>query len=322
MLKTYGALLKEKLEQNGHARTARAYASAVKSLQQFMKGKDIYLKDIQAQLIINYENYLIHKGVKLNTISFYMRNLRAIYNRAIQDKLIQPQEESPFTKVFTGVAESKKRTLEHTELIRLANIEQLLETYPGQTGCSTPIRPQLYRNLQKALYYFLFCYHARGMSFIDLCFLKKTDIHENTIVYRRKKTGGLLKVRITPPMAKIIAFFQPQTETSHYLFPILGQPATNERKQYETALTRQNVHLQMLSQLAGLDKKVTTHVSRHTWATLAKRAKVPIPLISEALGHKDIQTTNRYLASFEVSVLDELSIQMSGLVPISRSEIS
>lgn len=134
------------------------------------------------------------------------------------------------------------------------------------------------------------------------------------LLYRRKKTGGLLQVRITSPMLKIIQFFEAETLHSRYLFPIIQKPGINERKQYESALNKQNAYLEILSQLAGLEKKVTTHVSRHTWATLAKRAQAPISLISEALGHKDIQTTNRYLASFEVSVLDELSIQMSGLV--------
>lgn len=83
---------------------------------------------------------------------------------------------------------------------------------------------------------------------------KKTDIQGNMLLYRRKKTGELLQVRITSPMLKIIQFFEAETLHSRYLFPIIQKPGINERKQYESALNKQNAYLEILSQLAGLEK--------------------------------------------------------------------
>ncbi|MCC8199240.1 MAG: phage integrase SAM-like domain-containing protein [Tannerellaceae bacterium] len=127
-LKRYCEGITKKLEHSGHERTARAYGSAVNSLCKFTGGREIGLKDIDTSLILAYESFLMNEGLKLNTISFYMRNLRAIYNRAIKENIILPKEESPFDKVFTGVAESEKRTLNYNELNQLAQMDYLLDS--------------------------------------------------------------------------------------------------------------------------------------------------------------------------------------------------
>lgn len=158
-LRSYCYQLSCRLEQQDQHRTARAYRSAVSSLEKFA-GRSLYLCDITTSFMISYERYLREKQLQMNTISFYMRNLRAIYYRAIKDKKIKPREDNPFEQVYTGVYETRRRALNQQELNQLARLDGKLD----------PIRD---KKLRQALYIFLFCFHARGMSFVDMAHLKK-----------------------------------------------------------------------------------------------------------------------------------------------------
>lgn len=314
----YGHQVSHQLARAGQERTARAYLSAIKSLYKFTSGMPVMLEELDVALMNAYEAYLTERGLSLNTISFYMRNLRAVYNRAVKEGVVKPKEFNPFEKVYTGISESERRALSVHELNSMAcldnEITTRLETTCGQASEQNVREVRHYRNLKKALYYFLFCYHARGMSFVDLAYLRKSDIQGETIVYRRKKTGGCLKVKITKPMRTILRYFETETADSKFVFPVINPRKGDERKQYEIGLHHQNIFLGYLGRHAGLEKKVTTHVSRHTWATLAKHANIPTAVISEALGHRDLKTTDRYLASFEASIMDRLSEKMSGII--------
>lgn len=115
-------------------------------------------------------------------------------------------------------------------------------------------------------------------------------------------------------MRQIIRYFRKHTRSSGYVFPILTDSSGDQRITYETALSRQNKLLKELAVLAGISKRISTHVARHTWATLAKRMGYAVTLISEGLGHRDTQVTSIYLASFERSAMDELSNKLSAIV--------
>ncbi|MCD8079352.1 MAG: tyrosine-type recombinase/integrase [Bacteroides sp.] len=143
---------------------------------------------------------------------------------------------------------------------------------------------------------------------------KKSEINHERIRYKRKKTGGYLEICITKPMRQIIRYFRKHTRSSGYVFPILTDSSGDQRITYETALSRQNKLLKELAVLAGISKRISTHVARHTWATLAKRMGYAVTLISEGLGHRDTQVTSIYLASFERSAMDELSNKLSAIV--------
>ncbi|MCD8103078.1 MAG: site-specific integrase [Alistipes sp.] len=193
------------LEQEGRERTARAYRSAARSLIRFNGGRDLPLGDICELKLRSYERWLLDKGLQMNTVSFYMRNLRALYYRAAAAKLITPAENKPFKSVYTGVYETRRRSLNRQDINALAELERKL--------------PAGSKSLRNALFYFMFAYHARGMSFIDLAYLKKSDIRDGTIIYKRKKTGSYLEVKITRPMKKIIGRFRAVTKVSPLCFP-------------------------------------------------------------------------------------------------------
>lgn len=307
------------LRDNGQVRTARAYVSSVRSLIRFNRGRDPQLDDIRSDFIQRYERYLQDKGLHMNTISFYMRNLRALYYRALRDNLLVPRPLNPFSGVFTGIYETRKRALSDRELNDLASLEHTLSQRitvlkPAEGKSVSPRTASYHQALQESLMYFMFCFHARGMSFVDMAYLRKSDITDGVIRYRRKKTGGYLEVKVTRPMDRILAYFASGSVDSKYLFPLIDPSRGDERRQYENGLRFQNLRLKELARLAGIDKCLSTHVSRHTWATLAKWSKVEISLISEALGHRSVEVTYKYLASFERSALDRLSDKISKVV--------
>lgn len=140
------------------------------------------------------------------------------------------------------------------------------------------------------------------MSFVDAAFLKRTDIKDGVLVYNRHKTGRQLHVKVIRQIQNLLDRYLPPD--SPYIFPIITNPGKNERRQYETTLRRVNNALKTIGEKARLSAKLTTYVSRHSWATIAKTKNVPINIISDALGHESAATTQIYLASIDASVID------------------
>lgn len=293
-LSVYTHKISNLLARSGQERTARAYRSATESLIAFNKNKDLLMKQINSGLLKEYEKYLKEGGKSLNTISFYMRNIRAIYYRAIKEKIIQPKSENPFSEVFTGIDKTKKRALGIEEIVAIERVD---------TSIIKDERERL--RLERCRNIFRFCFYARGMSFVDMAYLRKENIKNDVISYYRRKTGKLIELKLTPVLRQIIDYFEKDTKYSDYFFPIIHDKTKSKRLQYETGLGRQNKDLKKLAEIAGISKNISTHVSRHSWATIAKYERLPLALISEGLGHSDEKTTYIYLASFERSYLDE-----------------
>ncbi|MCD8103270.1 MAG: site-specific integrase [Alistipes sp.] len=300
---SYTALLGRELAEAGRHRTARAYGSAARSIVKFNGGRDLLLCEITAPRLRHYERYLLDLGLQMNTVSFYMRNLRAVWNRAVAANIIPATGGNPFVDVFTGVYQTRRRALDQEDINTLASLEKTL--------------PASEESLKAALLYFLFAYHSRGMSFIDLAHLKKADVKGGTMLYKRRKTGFYMEVKVTRPMKKIMDRFKSAVKGSPYVFPILDPESMFPANAYESALNRQNKLLKDLAHRAGIVKTLSTHVARHTWATLAKRMGYSVTLISEGLGHRDTRVTSIYLASFERSAMDEISVRLSKAVRVA-----
>jgi len=300
----------------GQERTARGYETTVRRLIAFTGDENMHLRQITPLLIRRFEYSLREEGKALNTVSFYMRNLRAIYNKAIKDGKLEASAVNPFEEVYTGIEVTKKRALSIDEMTMLQNWKPLSVDSGKLTVASEKKQRDVGFNkgLQKAQQLFLFGFHARGMSFVDMAFLKKSDIREGVITYRRKKTGQLLEIKINTEMNQIIRYFKEETTNSLYVFPLIHTPGENERLQYESALRTQNNRLKRLAincQLSTVHCQLSSHVARHTWATIAKQQQVPLVVISEGLGHTSEKTTVIYLASFDREVLDRAALKVS-----------
>ncbi|MDH6306233.1 integrase [Parabacteroides sp. PF5-5] len=288
--------LVERMLKKGQVRTARAYQTVLDRFINFSKKPSMNFNAMTPLLMKEFEFQLTEEGLARNSISFYMRNLRAIYNKGAEEGLFQAHSISPFRDVFTGNETTKKRALSKKEMSLLDQVEAKLQ----------PSEPtELPFHLQQALLMFLFSFHARGMSYVDMAFLKKEDLKDNIISYKRMKTGQRIELKVTQKLKDILEIFRPLTEESPYLLPIITRKNVSPRLQYESGLRRQNQKLREISQFLGLKNKLTTHVARHTWASIAKEANLPLAVISEALGHTSEATTRIYLASFDRSVLDK-----------------
>lgn len=212
-----------------------------------------------------------------------MRILRAVYNRAVEQELIRDRK--PFRTVFTGTEKTLKRAISINDIKHIKNLDLSLKP-----------------NIEFARDIFLFLFFCRGMSFVDAVFLKKTDIQNEVLTYRRHKTNQVLHIKIIKPIKELIDRYS--SKDSPYLLPIIDCSVSDERKQYETALRRINNTLKIIADMVKLPVTLTTYVTRHSWATIAKSKNVPINVISDALGHDSIATTQIYLASIDTSVID------------------
>lgn len=273
----------ERLRQLNHTGTANNYRAALGSFKRFRNNKDIAMEAIDQITMEDYQATLKSVGLTPNSISFYMRILRAVYNRAVEQELTTDRK--PFRTVFTGTEKTLKRAIPINDIKRIRNLELSLKP-----------------NLEFARDIFMFLFYCRGMSFIDAAFLKKTDIQNGVLTYRRHKTGQVLHIKIIAPIKDLIDCYS--NKNSHYLLPVISHPGSDERRQYETALRRINNALKIIASIVKLPIPLTTYVSRHAWATIAKSKNVPVNVISDALGHDSIATTQIYLASIDTSIID------------------
>ncbi|MCD8237547.1 MAG: site-specific integrase [Prevotellaceae bacterium] len=270
------------LQLNKHQKAER-YTYALNSFCRFRNDKDLMPDELDGNVMMAYENYLKEHDLCINSISFYMRNLRSIYNDAVEKGLVEGG--NPFKHVYTGIDRTVKRAI---SLEVLRQIKQLdLAQYPLL---------DLARNL------FMFSVYTRGMSFVDMAYLRKKDLHGDILIYHRQKTGHLLKIRWENMMQMIVDKYD--TGDSPYLLPIIRNPDDDRRKQYRSALRLMNKKLKKIGTMVGLMKPLTTYVARHAWASIAKEQHIPISVISEAMGHNSENTTRIYLASLDASEID------------------
>lgn len=315
----FTAYLSHGLERSGQGRTARAYRSACRALVAFNKGCDIPLSHINSCLMKTFESYLKDRGRAMNTVSYYMRMLRAIYRKAVGEHLIDAKGENPFAGVFTGFNRTRKRALDIGQLRKLNALDfsGLLEQRTDSTVNTEPVDKGLYESWR----YFFFCFHARGMSFVDMAYLRKDNIRHGVISYYRKKTGQKIEVAVTPTLERIIGSFSEEVKYSPYLFPVIHDPGKPARVQYESGLNTQNRRLKKLARMAGIDLEwgLSTHVSRHSWATTGKEQNLPLSVISEGLGHATEKMTYTYLASFDRSRLDKANAKIARAIAVPRA---
>ena len=272
------------LKSQGNQRTSETYTTTLNSFMAFLNNKDVQFDLIETDLIEEYEIYLKNKGLCLNTISFYMRILRAVYNRAVNKGITR--QGFPFKSVYTGVEKTVKRA------IPIKAIKKIMEL-------DLSLRPELCMTRDL----FLFSFYTRGMSFIDMAFLKTSDLKNGILSYRRRKTGQSLVIGWEKCMQEIIQKY-PTASDSIYLLPIIS-PGKDERKQYISASLRINKHLGKIGKLAGLSTPLTMYVARHSWASAARDKRIPLSVISEGLGHDSEQTTRIYLTSLNIAEINK-----------------
>lgn len=283
----------ENVRELGRDRTAETYTVSLNSFRRFRRSKDVPLSEIDSDLVEAYQAYLKQCGTSPNTSSFYMRNLRAIYNRAVEKDLVV--QRFPFRHVYTGVDKTIKRAI---PLTAIQKIKQL------------SLQPNSSVELARDI--FLFSFYTRGMAFVDIAHLKKRDLRNGVLTYRRRKTGQQLSIKWEECMQAIVDKYQDRC--SPFLLPLIDKNDDTARAQYLCKSHNINRNLKSIGQKVGLSIPLTMYVARHAWASIAHSKNIPLSVISEGMGHDSEMTTRIYLASLDNSVIDQAnSIILSSL---------
>ena len=267
----------------GQTRTSETYQAALNSFMKFLQG-DITLNKITPEIMKHYERYLKECGLAMNTISFYMRILRASYNRAVEREIIT--DKRPFKHVYTGNPPTSKRCVDIQTIKAIKNYE------------SNDLSIQLARDL------FMFSFYTRGMSFIDMAYLQSSAIKNNRLIYRRHKTGQTISIYWEKCMQDIANRYKPNTP---YLLPIIQHMNGKERNQYRVAQCLVNRNLKKIATRLNLQINLTMYVARHSWANIAYNMGSPIDAISQGLGHNNEKTTKIYLKTLAHNQVDDIN---------------
>ena len=288
--KSFADKLILQLAENGKIGNSLVYQTASNSFIDFATDK-ITFKQINYDLLERFTHHLEAKGLKQNSIHNYFRTIRAIYNKAIKHKIIE-RSFYPFHDITVKSESTKKRAITREDLMKLT---------------TTPITVNT--PLWRALNYFLLSYYLIGISFTDLAFLTQENIIEGRIVYRRRKTHKTYSVKLFPVAEDLI--YQLKNGNSKYLLPILSSSVPDNsikaKRIIQQWIKTTNKYLKRLSEQAEINGNITTYVSRHTFATTAKRLGYSNELIAEALGHEfGNKITNIYLDSFDKEIVDSM----------------
>lgn len=281
-----------KLKMLGKIRTSETYAATLSSFRHFRDDKDLALDDMDTDVMLGYEAYLKRSGVSPNSSSFYMRNLRAVYNRAVEKGLTS--QRFPFRHVYTGVDKTVKRAVPLKVIKRIKEMDFSMNP-----------------SFDFARDMFLMSFYTRGMSFVDMAYLRKKDLQNGVLSYRRRKTGQQLFIKWEKCMQEIMDKYD--TSHTNYLLPII-KPFSyiDERKQYIYTAHNINRCLKIIGKELGLSVSLTLYVARHAWASIAKSKNVPLSIISEGLGHDSEATTRIYLASLDTVAVDKANSMILG----------
>ena len=289
------------LQVEGNFGTAHVYRSSLNAIIAYRGKSDLFFSEVTSEWLKGFEVHLRNRGCSWNTVSTYMRTFRAVYNRAVN---LQEASYVPylFRSVYTGTRAEHKRALNDDDM------KKVFVNLSRKAGVSLSVR--------QAQELFILMFLLRGMPFVDLAYLRKSDLRDNVITYRRRKTGRSLSVTLTSEAMVLIKKYMNRDSSSPYLFSFLkSREGTKEAyREYQLALRSFNQRLMLLGELLGLGDKLSSYTARHTWATTAYYCEIHPGIISEAMGHSSITVTETYLKPFQDKKIDEANKQVLDFV--------
>ena len=284
------------LKTAGRIGNSRVYHHTLQSVKHFTKEKDFSFAQLTFSWLKKYEQFYFSKAENsVNGFGVYVRTLRAVYNRAIKEKVAK-LEDYPFRHFTISKEPTQKRALKEEDI----NSIRALDTGDG-------------KRLTLAKDVFLTSFHLVGISYVDVAHLKLSDIHDGRISYKRKKTKQLINIKITPRLQEILDKYTVGKKPTDYIFPIIKSDTPEGiYRDVKNAMKIYNKMLKKIAELCKIDENLTSYWSRHSWATIAKRKGVSTAVISESLGHTTENTTQVYLDSFEDEIIDAANELVTG----------
>ena len=273
-------------EQMNRYGTAMTYANAYRRFKEFREDNDLTFDELTPDMMECYEAWLKDRRLKQNSISCYLRTLCTLFYKATGEGVMI--DSNLFKRVRLAYVKTTKRAISEKELKAIASL-------PLPEGSTIAFARDV----------FMFSFYMRGMPFVDIAYLRKTDLKNGMLAYSRKKTNQHLTVEWEKETQEIIDRYAHINPDSPYLLPIIQKEDGTERKQYHRVLENINYNLKKIGEMTGLKMPLTTYTARHTWASVARNMDISISIISEGMGHNSIKTTQVYLNSIDVSKINE-----------------
>ena len=294
------------LQMEGNFGTAHVYRSSLNAIIAYRGKGDFTFNEVTPEWLKGFEIHLRGRGCSWNTVSTYLRTFRAVYHRAV-DCRGASYVPHLFRSVYTGTRADRKRALDAEDM-------QKVFTKLSQSSVVT-------NNMRRTQELFVLMFLLRGLPFVDLAYLRKSDLRDNVITYRRRKTGRSLSVTLTSEAMDILKQYMNNDSSSPYLFPLLNsREGTKEAyHEYQLALRNFNRQLMLLGEMLGLGDKLSSYTARHTWATTAYYCEIHPGVISEAMGHSSITVTETYLKPFQNKKIDEANNKVVDFIKRSMS---
>ena len=284
----------QQLRDNGKVGNSYAYLNLRTTLQNYYGKKLNFLFNaIDVSFCNKFESWMRKNKFEETTMHYYFRTLRATYNKAIESQCAN-REKTPFVeyKLSRFNTKTKKRALSKD------NVKKILE----MNSSAMTEKARLAHDV------FSFSYYCGGISLVDVANLSLTNIIDGRLIYERQKTHGMINLVMLDEAKTIIARYSSHQKKAGYLFPILDNRVHITPMQKHNRirkLCRQiNSELHIIAANLGIKEDVTTYVARHSFATVLKKSGVNIGIISQALGHQDIKTTQIYLSKFDDEQVD------------------
>ena len=284
----YGLAKAQELRESKRFGTARNYEGVLNILKVFNKGKNLKFNELNLSFLERFDRFHLSKpGNTLNGLASYMRTIKAIYNKGIKDGIIE-REHYPFQNYQIRTVPTEKRA------IKVEYIKKILELNFEENNSLFN-----YRN------YFLLSYLTMGMSFIDMAFLQKGNIVDGRIKFQRKKTSKMYDIKITDQISVILKYYVSHKKRSDFILPILKRDTLElQYKDAQWGLKNYNKGLKKIAALCNIEERLTSYVSRHSFATHALFKNIPLSAISAMLGHSKLSTTQIYLKSLPSNIID------------------
>lgn len=274
----------------GRIGSATTYKAAKVSLERFQPG--VKFAHVVPSFLESYESWMLNQGNSKTTVGIYLRSLRSLFNDAIADGDLS-KEQYPFgrRKYEIPTGKNVKKALSLEEVARIYNYE------------AKPGSPE-----ESARDYWMFLYYCNGMNVKDMALLKYKNMKKDIIEFERAKTARTkreyepIRVILNEESKAIIKYYGNQYKSPEtYLFPILKQGMSPQEIQDQVGLKVHviNEHIKAIAVKVGIEKKVTTYVARHSYATILRRSGIKEELIGETMGHTSPDTTRKYFASLE-----------------------
>ena len=284
----------QQLRDNGKVGNSYAYLNLRTTLHNFHGKKLNFLFNVVDVSFCNkFEAWMRKNQFEDTTMHYYFRTLRATYNKAIEAKCAV-REKSPFVeyKLSRFSTKTKKRALSKESVKKILKMD-----------CST-----MSEKARLAHDVFSFSYYCGGISLVDVANLTSENIIDGRLIYERQKTHGMINLVMLDEAKAIIERYATYQKRAGYLFPILDNRVHITPMQKFNRVRKLchqiNKELHSLAKELGIQEDVTTYVARHSFATVLKKSGVNIGIISQALGHQDIKTTQIYLSKFDDDQVD------------------